>query len=74
MYAEHSDGDDGALYGVLYVCDRDDVAAAVKRAAIDAGLHAAAISFRTLHDVIEQARTAGRAHERAAGSANGVAQ
>ncbi|MDX6719461.1 MAG: hypothetical protein QOJ63_1715 [Solirubrobacteraceae bacterium] len=34
MYAEHSDGDDAALYGVLYVCDRGDVADAVKRAAL----------------------------------------
>lgn len=72
MYAEHSDGDEAALYGVLYVCDRDDVADAVKRAAIDAGLHPPAISFRTLHDVIEQARAAGRALERAAGSANRI--
>ena len=66
MYAEHSDGDVGALYGVLYVCDRDDVADAVKRAAIDARLHPPAISFRTLHDVVEQARAAGRSCEGAA--------
>jgi hypothetical protein len=74
MYAEHSDGDDAALYGVLYVCDRDDVADAVKRAAVDAGLHAPAISFRTLHDVVEQARTAGRSREGTARSVSRVAR
>lgn len=63
MYAEHSDGEDAPLYGVLYVCDRDDVADAVRRAAMDAGLHPPAISFRTLHDVIEQTRTARRSGE-----------
>jgi len=74
MYAEHSDGDVAALYGVLYVCDRDDVADAVKRAAIDAGLYAPAISFRTLHDVIEQARTARRSREVAAHAGRGGAR
>ncbi len=58
MYAEHSDGDDAPLYGVLYVCDRADVADAVKRAAVDAGLRAPALSFRTLRDVVEQTRAA----------------
>ena len=65
MYAEHSDGDDAPLYGVLYVCDRADVADAVRRAAIDAGLHAPALSFRTLEDVVEQTRAAARTREAA---------
>ena len=58
MYAEHSDGDDAPLYGVLYVCDRADVADALRRAAIDAGLRAPGLSFRTLHDVVAQTRAA----------------
>lgn len=68
MYAELSDGDDAALYGVLYVCDRDDVADAVKRAAIEAGLYAPAISFRMLHEIVEQARATGRSREAVARS------
>ena len=67
MYAEHSDADDAPLYGVLYVCDRADVADAVRRAAIDVGLHAPALSFRTLQDVVEQTRAAARTREAAAG-------
>ena len=74
MYAEHSDGEDAALYGVLYVCDRAEVADAVKRAAIDAGLHPPAISFRTLHDVIEQSRTAGGSREGTAHAGRGGAR
>jgi hypothetical protein len=58
MYAEHSDGDNAPLYGVLYVCDRADVADAVKRAAMDAGLHAPTLSFRALQEVVEQTRAA----------------
>ena len=65
MYAEHSDTDDAPLYGVLYVCDRADVADAVRRAAIDAGLHAPTLSFRTLQDVVEQTRAATRTREAA---------
>lgn len=65
MYAEHSDGDDAPLYGVLYVCDRADVADAVKRAAVDAGLRAPALSFRTLRDVVEQTRAAAPRRETA---------
>jgi len=65
MYAEHSDGDDAPLYGVLYVCDRADVADAVRRAAIDAGLQAPALSFRTLQEVLEQTRAATRPREAA---------
>ena len=53
------------LYGVLYVCDRADVADAVRRAAIDVGLRAPALSFRTLQDVVEQSRAAARPREAA---------
>jgi hypothetical protein len=74
MYAEYSDGQDAPLYGVLYVCDRDDVADAVKRAAIDAGLRAPAVSFRTLHGVVEQARSAGRSRDGAVRAGIGVAK
>jgi hypothetical protein len=63
MYTEHSDGDQAPLYGVLYVCDRSDVADAVRRAAIDAGLHAPALSFRTLQEVVAQTRAAVPRHE-----------
>jgi hypothetical protein len=63
MYAEHSDGDNAPLYGVLYICGPADVADAVKRAAIDAGLHAPALSFRTLREVVEQTRAAANSHE-----------
>jgi hypothetical protein len=57
MYAHASGGEDAALGGVLYVTARQDVADAVKRAAADAGLRAPALSFRTLADVIAQARS-----------------
>jgi hypothetical protein len=74
MYAEHSDGDDAPLYGVLYVCDRADVADAVKRAALDAGLRAPALSFRTLRDVVEQTRAAAPRRESASRDAVGTSQ
>ncbi len=74
MYAEHSGADDAPLGGVIYVCDRRDIAEAVKRAASDAWLQAPALSVRTLRDVVEHARAAGRSRETAAGGANGVAE
>jgi hypothetical protein len=74
MYAEHSDGDEAPLYGVLYVCDRADVADALKRAAVDAGLHPPALSFRTLRDVVEQTRAAAPRHEAASRAAAGTSQ
>lgn len=74
MYAEHGDRDNAPLYGVLYVCDRADVADAVKRAAIDTGLHAPALSFRTLPDVLEQTRAEARSHEDGRRDAGGTAQ
>jgi hypothetical protein len=58
MYAQASEGEDGALGGVLYVTSRADVADAVRRAARDAGLRAPALSFRTFEDVVAQARSA----------------
>ena len=38
MYADSIDEDDDPLAGLLYVCDRVDIAEAVRRAAWDAGL------------------------------------
>lgn len=38
MYTESIDEDDDPLAGLLYVCDRIDIAEAVRRAAWDAGL------------------------------------
>jgi hypothetical protein len=73
-YAEHSDGNDAPLYGVLYVCDRADVADAVKRAAIAVGLHPPAMSFGTLRDVVEQTRAPARAREPASRDAVGISQ
>jgi hypothetical protein len=58
MYEEHTDSEVGTLAGVIYVCDRSDVADAVRRAAADAWLQAPRLSFRTMHDVVEQTRTA----------------
>ena len=58
MYAQASGGEDAALGGVLYVTSREDVADAVRRAAADGGLRAPALSFRTLQEVIAQARSA----------------
>jgi hypothetical protein len=43
---------------VIYVCDRNGVADAVRRAADDAWLQAPALSFRTMHDGVEQTRSA----------------
>jgi hypothetical protein len=57
MYEAHTQ-EDGTLAGVIYVCDRNDVADAVRRAADDAWLQAPALSFRTMHDVVNQTRTA----------------
>jgi hypothetical protein len=58
MYEAHTDPEAGTLAGVIYVCDRNDVADAVSRAADDAWLQAPALSFRTFHDVVEQTRSA----------------
>jgi hypothetical protein len=60
MYEEQTQ-DDGTLAGVIYVCDRHDVADAVRRAADDAWLEAPALSFRTIHEVVEQTRAAAMA-------------
>jgi hypothetical protein len=58
MYAQASAGEDPGLGGVLYVTSREDVADAVRRAAADGGLRAPALSFRTLAEVVAQARHA----------------
>jgi len=60
MYAEHTDGNEAPLAGVVYICDRADVADAVRRAAKAAWLDAAALSFRTIEDVVRQSRAAAR--------------
>jgi hypothetical protein len=64
MYEEHTQ-DDGTLAGVIYVCDRDDVAHAVRRAADDAWLQAPALSFRTMDVVVEQTHAAAGARRAA---------
>jgi hypothetical protein len=59
MYAEsiHDDGD--PLAGLLYVCDRVDIAEAVRRAAWDAGLaEGPSLSIWTRGEVVGQTRTA----------------
>jgi hypothetical protein len=59
MYADSIDDDDDPLAGLLYVCGRDDIADAVRRAARDAGLdQGPALSVRTMDEVVGQARTA----------------
>jgi hypothetical protein len=58
MYEAHTDPEAGTLAGVIYVCDRNDVADPVSRAAEDAWLQPPALSLRTLHDVVEQTRSA----------------
>jgi len=62
MYEQHT-SDAGTLAGVIYVCDRNDVADAVRRAAEAVWLEAPALSFRAMHDVIEQTRTAAGLHK-----------
>jgi hypothetical protein len=57
MYAHYTDGDK-APRGVAYICDRADVADAVRRAATPAWLEAPARSFRTMDDVDGQTRAA----------------
>lgn len=66
MYEEQTQ-DDGTLAGVIYVCDRNDVGDAVRRAAEDAWFEAPALSFRTMHDVVEQARIAAGLHKAISG-------
>jgi hypothetical protein len=58
MYAQLTE-DDGPFGGVVYVCDRDDVADRVAVAAALVGLRAPALSVRTLRDVVAQTRAAG---------------
>ena len=59
MYAESIDDDDDPLAGLLYVCDRVDIAEAVRRAAWDAGLaDGRCLSVRTKGEVVRQTRTA----------------
>lgn len=59
---EEQTQDDGTLARVIYVCDRADVADAVKCAADDVWLQAPALSFRTLDVVVGQTVTAAREH------------
>jgi len=59
MYADSIDEDDDPLAGLLYVCDRADIADTVRRAAWDAGLaEGPTLSVRTRDEVVGQARTA----------------
>jgi len=63
MYAQLTDTD-GPLASVIYVTDRPDVAAVVKRIAEDIRLTDPTLTFRTIDLVMEQTRAA--AHARAA--------
>ena len=58
MYAQLSLGVDAAYGGVIYIAGSEDVAAAVRRVAADAGLRAPALSVRALREVIQQTRAA----------------
>jgi hypothetical protein len=58
MYAQLSTGVDAAYGGVIYIAGSEDVAAAVRRVAVDAGLRAPALSVRALGEVIQQTRAA----------------
>jgi hypothetical protein len=58
MYAQLSLGVDAAYGGVIYIAGSEDVAAAVRRVAVDAGLRAPALSVRALAQVIQQTRAA----------------
>ena len=57
MYAELTE-QDGPLAGVIYICDRADVAELVTRCADDSGLLAPALSMRSFSTVLEQTRAA----------------
>jgi hypothetical protein len=62
MYADYTDGGQGPLGRVVYVCGRTDIADAVRRAACDAGLdEGRTLSVRTMDEVVAQARAATRA-------------
>lgn len=63
MYEQLTDTD-GPLAGVIYVTDRPDVAAVVKRIATEIRLVDPELTFRTIDLVIEQTRAA--AHARTA--------
>ena len=52
---------DGQLAGVVYVCDRADVLAGVRRAAAHAGLSSQRLRTRTLADVQREVRELARA-------------
>jgi hypothetical protein len=58
MYAQLSTGVDAAYGGVIYIAGSEDVAAAVRRVAADAGLRAPVLSVRALPQVVEQTRSA----------------
>ena len=59
MYADSIDDDDDPLAGLLYACDRVDIAEAVGRVAWDAGLaEGPTLSIRTRDEVVGEARTA----------------
>jgi hypothetical protein len=57
MYAQLTEHD-APFGGVIYICDREDVADRVAAAAQLVGLRASALSVRTLHDVVAQTRAA----------------
>lgn len=59
MYVDSIREDDDPLAGLLYVCERADIAEAVRRAAWGAGLaEGSCLSVRTKGEVVGQARTA----------------
>jgi hypothetical protein len=68
MYAQLTEHD-APLGGVIYVCDRDDVADRVAVAADVVGLKAPMLSLRTLSDVVVQARAAAAVDESAVNGA-----
>jgi hypothetical protein len=75
MYAQLSLGVDAAYGGVIYVAGSEDVAAVVRRVAVEAGLRAPALSVRALAQVVEQTRAAAlQLAERRAPAGVGVVQ
>ena len=67
-------GVEGPLAGVIYVTDRADITAAVKRIAGEVRLADPQLSFRTLDDVVAQTHAAADAHARRDAQRAGVAR
>jgi hypothetical protein len=73
MYADLTGDADPALAGVIYVTPNDQIAGGIRRAAEKADLDAPQLSFRSLADIVAQARDAAAARAGQPATENGAA-